>query len=97
VRKTTITDVASRISELEKTLIAVSREHEVQLNVRAPSSSTVSPAFEQSTPPIESQDGDNNQNQNQEEILLKKGSSSTYFNEVLLSRVIEHVCCMPTD
>ncbi|KAH6959903.1 hypothetical protein BKA56DRAFT_500347 [Ilyonectria sp. MPI-CAGE-AT-0026] len=95
VRKTTITDVASRISELEKTLIAVSREQEVQLSIRPSSntnsshvvaSHTTSPTFEPQARLTESEATDESPS---DEILLKKGSSSQYFNEVLFSRVIE--------
>ncbi|KAI5459326.1 fungal-specific transcription factor [Mariannaea sp. PMI_226] len=84
VRKTTMTDVASRITELEKTLIAVSREHDVQLR------STASPSTpsQSSAPPTDPEFDD--KSQNQEGILFKKGSTSQYFNEVLLSHVIEH-------
>ncbi|KAH8648864.1 hypothetical protein BGZ61DRAFT_376263 [Ilyonectria robusta] len=109
VRKTTITDVASRISELEKTLITVSREQETKLSLRpfnpAPShtgasqtgrdytstshTSTAyqtSPAVEPPGRPARSECTDDSPT---DEVLLKKGSSSQYFNEVLFSRVIE--------
>lgn len=82
VRKTTITDVASRISELERTLISVSREQDVPLSIR-PSSSAASPSLGRRA---ESDPGDESRS---DEVLLKKGSSSQYFNEVLFSRVIE--------
>lgn len=103
VRKTTITDVASRISELEKTLIAVSREHEVQLSIRPSSntnsshvvaSHTTSPTFEPRPRRTESEAADESPS---DEILLKKGTSSQYFNEVLFSRVIEQVRCFHAE
>ncbi|KAF7558192.1 hypothetical protein G7Z17_g121 [Cylindrodendrum hubeiense] len=117
VRKTTITDVASRISDLEKTLIAVSREQEVQLSFRpfstAPTgntdgrhgstgpsntgrtdsghtsvafttapysgtSQTTSPTYGSPIRPAESEAADESPS---DEVLLKKGTSSQYFNE----------------
>ncbi|KAK7403529.1 hypothetical protein QQX98_010707 [Neonectria punicea] len=79
VRKTTITDVASRISELERTLVSVSREQDVALSLRPSSSPSL--ARQAASDAGDESHGD--------EVLLKKGSSSQYFNEVLFSRVIE--------
>ena len=79
VRKATINDVATRISELEKTLSTVSPAYPFE-----------TPRLRATSPPPEpaptrrcaSPSG---------EILLERGSSSQYFNEVLVSRVIEQV------
>ncbi|KAH7123271.1 hypothetical protein B0J13DRAFT_152178 [Dactylonectria estremocensis] len=128
IRKTTITDVASRISDLERTLVAVSREsNDPRLSIRpfqpvasSPAvlgavqvgvsqgqtatshtssasvpASTDTPYNHYKTPPTfeppparpassEAPDGSPS-----DEVLLRKGSSSQYFNEVLFSRVIE--------
>ncbi|QUC22972.1 uncharacterized protein UV8b_07213 [Ustilaginoidea virens] len=89
VRKATISDVATRISNLEKTLITGLPEHgrvafktppkraEGGLAPAAPASATgMNPLPGAASPPGE--------------ILLGKGSSSQYFNEVLVSRVLGH-------
>ncbi|KPM41953.1 hypothetical protein AK830_g4611 [Neonectria ditissima] len=93
VRKTTITDVASRISELERTL------KDVPLGLR-PASPALGGRRDCSEPGVqaESDAGDGSRS---DEVLLKKGSSSQYFNEVLFSRVIEQVSwllciCIPS-
>lgn len=92
VRKTTITDVASRITELEKTLVAVSRDHEIHVRGAAtPGSRTETSSFHAAASMMGEVNEEKGRNRNEEEILLKKGSTSTYFNEVLLSRVIEQV------
>ncbi|KAF6814217.1 fungal specific transcription factor [Colletotrichum musicola] len=96
VRKTTIADVASRISDLEKTLTsAAGAGHHNRFGgptsvagTPAPSVSSIRPAEGISRPatappsgPFEKSGGD--------EILVRKGASSQYFDEVLISRVIE--------
>ncbi|KAH7131115.1 hypothetical protein EDB81DRAFT_807945 [Dactylonectria macrodidyma] len=128
VRKTTITDVASRISDLERTLVAVSRDsQDPRLSIRpfqpvaaspvlgnaehggvsqavkghassasAPAGTTdtlynhykTPPSYEppHSVRPAASEGPDDSPS---DEVLLRKGSSSQYFNEVLFSRVIE--------
>ncbi|EFQ34389.1 fungal specific transcription factor domain-containing protein [Colletotrichum graminicola] len=95
VRKTTIADVASRISDLEKTL-ATGTAQRPSATFRPPqitpastsnfiSSHPVARSPEPSTtlpsgPPVKVV-GD--------EILVRKGTSSQYFDEFLISRVIE--------
>ncbi|TDZ30447.1 C6 transcription factor asaR [Colletotrichum spinosum] len=86
-RKTTIADVASRIKDLEKTLVAgVGRD---QFRASPPaatpgSSSSAAVGFLRSStaPPSGAPE-------KSDQILLRKGSSSRYFDEVLISRVIE--------
>ncbi|KAM0456942.1 hypothetical protein ACHAPV_006917 [Trichoderma viride] len=63
VRKATIADVASRISDLEKTIVAASID----------------------------QGGAEPQELPSEEVLIRNGTSSQYFNELLISRVIEEL------
>lgn len=91
-RKTTMNDVADRISELEKTISVVSREHNQSRSTAASSRFSppkTSPVDAQSTGGTTEYEGES-RNSN-DEVLLKEGSSSQYFNEVLLSRVIERV------
>ncbi|WYZ35963.1 hypothetical protein EsH8_X_000610 [Colletotrichum jinshuiense] len=98
-RKTTIADVASRISDLEKTLVAgAGQQHHATFrdspSTPTPASVSVSefltsnpsyavprPATAPPSGPYDKGPGD--------EILVRKGSSSQYFDEVLISRVIE--------
>ncbi|KAF9880388.1 hypothetical protein CkaCkLH20_02342 [Colletotrichum karsti] len=95
VRKTTIADVASRISDLEKTLVAgvgqsqqlfrgreSSATRETPAPAPAPSASTwTRPSTAPPSGSYAKSPGD--------EILVRKGTSSQYFDEVLISRVIE--------
>lgn len=104
VRKTTIADVASRISDLEKTLVAgaASQQQQQLPALRAsPSASTPGTAFglglrpnhshpSVSRPTTAPASGPHEKSVN-DEILLRKGSSSQYFDDVLISRVIEEV------
>ncbi|KAJ3940630.1 uncharacterized protein N0V96_009639 [Colletotrichum fioriniae] len=102
VRKTTIADVASRISDLEKTLVAGTASQQQQqlpaLRV-SPLASTPGTAFglglnpshsntSASRPTTAPASGPHEKSVN-DEILLRKGSSSQYFDDVLISRVIE--------
>ncbi|KAK1624284.1 fungal-specific transcription factor [Colletotrichum phormii] len=103
VRKTTIADVASRISDLEKTLVAGAASQQQQQQLPAlrgsPSASTPGTAFglgrnpnhsnpSASRPTTAPASGPYEKSVN-DEILLRKGSSSQYFDDVLISRVIE--------
>lgn len=93
VRKATIADVASRISDLEKTIVAASIDQgstargsllphaHAATSVGLPGSMPVSPHAS----PQESQELPS------EEVLIRNGTSSQYFNELLISRVIEEV------
>jgi hypothetical protein len=91
VRKATIADVASRISDLEKTIVAAAsidqsstarrplppHAHASSIPLNLPVSPHESPQEPQELP--------------SEEVLIRNGTSSQYFNELLLSRVIEEV------
>ncbi|GKT65507.1 fungal specific transcription factor [Colletotrichum tofieldiae] len=94
VRKTTIADVASRISDLEKTLVAgASQQHQAAFRPSPTPGSTSGfisdhcmvanprPLTEPASGPHGKVVGD--------EVLVRKGASSQYFDEVLISRVIE--------
>ncbi|KAH6657802.1 fungal-specific transcription factor [Truncatella angustata] len=97
VRKTTIADVASRISDLEKTLVAVSGE----VSAAATDAATSTPMSEgRFAGPLASRSVlskraitaplHRTEKSSGEEILVHKGSSNQYyFNEVLISRVID--------
>ncbi|KAF7563455.1 hypothetical protein G7046_g699 [Stylonectria norvegica] len=95
-----MTDVATRISLLEKTIIAVTNDHETlvpagSLSSRntTPLTTTINtPLHERTTQPPGSPssfDHEQDDTSSSHGILLSKGSSSQYFNEVLLSHVIE--------
>ncbi|KAL7956638.1 hypothetical protein V8C34DRAFT_208687 [Trichoderma compactum] len=92
VRKATIADVASRISDLEKTIVAASSIDQgntvrrslpphahVSASVGLPVSLPVSPHESPQEP----------QEIPSEEVLIRNGTSSQYFNELLISKVIE--------
>lgn len=104
VRKTTIADVASRISDLEKTLTAgVGREQlRVQRSPPVASSAADTPGLGgvssgwdtgrsvYDRPPTAPSSGSHAKSPG-DEILVRKGTQSQYFDEVLISRVIEEV------
>lgn len=83
--KTTMADVATRISELERTLVSVS-------NQTAPADTVTSRSkpcdtFGPEGPnPVSSSGQDGGPG-----VLVQKGSSSQYFNEILISRVLDEV------
>ena len=84
---TIMADMASRISTLEK---SVEKARKVETSVPAvpvPENVNVTP----STQPPTFLHSDNLSERFREDILVQKGSSSQYFNEILLSRVIEEV------
>ena len=86
-KKTIIADMASRIASLESSL-ARARENGAFGRTAPTPEATASSPSERSTTTVHS----SNQNHRcREDILVQKGSSSQYFNEVLLSRVIEEV------
>ncbi|KAJ4146188.1 hypothetical protein NW754_001652 [Fusarium falciforme] len=83
-RKTTISDVATRISEMEKTIEAFKSGQVASPQVPLPTPSTSLPARPRDSPASETTE------QNRREgLLLSKGRVSHYVNEVLFSRVIE--------
>lgn len=93
-RKATIADVASRISDLEKTIVAASKEPSVSIPNPVPASAPV-PATTglialtpHDSPALVTE-------HSSEEVLVRNGSSSQFFNELLISRVIEEVSDMP--
>jgi Fungal Zn(2)-Cys(6) binuclear cluster domain len=91
--KTTIAKIASRLVQLERTIVAVSSDRLAKDPVgrapsRAPSfldgdddSCTSAPAEKQSIVSVST-----------DEILIQNGFSSHYINEILLCRVLEEVC-----
>ncbi|KAK2049368.1 fungal-specific transcription factor domain-containing protein [Colletotrichum somersetense] len=89
VRKTTIADVASRISDLEKTLVAGA----AQRPPSAPATPTTSfltghpVAASPGAPTVSS--SESHARATGDEILVRKGASSQYFDEFLISRVME--------
>ncbi|KAL7793875.1 hypothetical protein V8C37DRAFT_377691 [Trichoderma ceciliae] len=91
VRKATIADVASRISDLEKTIVAASidqgstarRPLPPQAQASAPASLPVNLPVSPHESPQEPRELPS------EEVLIRNGTSSQYFNELLISKVIE--------
>lgn len=80
-RKAIMADVATRVSRLEKSLAQAQRQQarpEITGLNRKPS-------------PSKSALPSNFKSRSREDILVQNGSSSQYFNEVFLSRVIEEV------
>lgn len=87
VRKATIADVASRISDLEKTIVAASIDQGGAARRSLPPSAQVSFALNLPVSPHESPQEP--QELPSEEVLIRNGTSSQYFNELLISKVIE--------
>ncbi|KAF5586036.1 hypothetical protein FPCIR_8056 [Fusarium pseudocircinatum] len=91
-KKTTINDVASRISQMEKTIEAfkAGQDGSPQPTVSAGS---VTSANSVPTPASTATDPETRERVrgSREGLLLNKGTSSHYVNEVLFSRVIEQV------
>ena len=92
-RKTTMADVASRISDLEKTLATTKHSPTSISQSPAPIKATNSIATTASPTPSRSSTSFQGLPSSciDDDILLRNGSSSQYFNEPLLSRVIEEV------
>lgn len=92
-KRTIMADMAGRIASLEKSLAqATDGSESYRSTPRAPMSdgagSSPLDSAEPATPAAMVE-----RRRPGQDILLQKGSSSQYFNEVLLSRVIEEVCC----
>lgn len=86
-KATIMADMASRISTLEKSLEKARR---VETSVpTVPISETANTT--RSAQPATTLHSDHLTERFREDILVQKGSSSQYFNEILLSRVIEEV------
>jgi hypothetical protein len=87
-RKTTMADVASRISDLEKSIAAVKHQPESPFTHTPPSPGLRVPM------PASSNSAsltDGYPAHKADDFLLRNGSATQYFNESLLSRVIEQV------
>lgn len=98
-KKTTINDVASRISQMEKVIEAFQAGQDVSPQPTAPAGSVAS-ANSVPTPASTSTDAGTSERaaslqikerSSREGLLLNKGTRSHYVNEVLFSRVIEQV------
>jgi hypothetical protein len=91
VRKATINDVATRISKLEQTLTSIPLR-EAQSPPEAPRTVIAGPHAAPLGPVLRQPRAAESSPHLGEEILLDKGSSTQYFNEVLVSRVVGKVC-----
>nr|RBQ98925.1 hypothetical protein FVER53263_03225 [Fusarium verticillioides] len=89
-KKTTINDVASRISQMEKTIEAFKAGQDVSPQPTV-SAGSVTSANSVPTPASTATDAETRERArgSREGLLLNKGTSSHYVNEVLFSRVIE--------
>jgi hypothetical protein len=87
-RKAIIADMGSRISSLEKSLAQAQHQH-LQLE----NSRSRIKAVEPNRKLLQSKHAQLTKlnGRSREDILVQKGSSSQYFNEIFLSRVIEEV------
>lgn len=85
-RRTIIADMASRISELERSL-ATAQKSEKARSISAPlaPSTATGPNLTRLGQDVGAF------KKREEDVIVQKGSSSQYFNEVLLSRVIRRV------
>jgi len=89
-KKTIVAEMASRISSLEKSLAtAIEGQNPGQATLK--SSTSGSTNLKPSAQPSKERPSSNLKNRSREGVLVQKGSSSQYFNEILLSRVIEQV------
>ena len=86
-KETIMADMASRISTLEK---SVDKARRVETSVpMVPISQTANTT--RLTQPVTNLQSNDLSGKFRDDILVQKGSSSQYFNEILLSRVIEEV------
>lgn len=98
VRKATINDVATRISRLEETLTSIPTREASHPHARFPASPKTVIAGPHASPfsaggvGHETSPAAVGSPHPGGEILLEKGSSTQYFNEVLVSRVVGQVC-----
>ena len=85
-QKTTIADVSARLARLERTISALSNGPAIKQDVTPPGPPTTED-FNSMDP-----NGSFVEGASSEEKLVQGDSSSRYFNEALLSRVLEEVC-----
>lgn len=90
VKKTTINDVASRVSQLEMTVSAVPQSLEARPAVEVPDQRHIQTSYSGDSAPHSKSETEYRSPVNGE-VLLHPGSLSCYFNEVFLSRVIDQV------
>jgi len=98
LKKTIMAEMASRISSLEKSLAQATAEQKTsQSRQRTPLPSTETETTTSSAKPARETRPGNLSEKSREDIVVQKGSSSQYFNEILLSRVIEEVSFPAVD
>ena len=93
-KKTIMAEMASRISSLEKSLAKATAEPKTggsgpRTPLPATETETKNTTFS-AQPAREKQSGTLSE-RSREDVVVQKGSSSQYFNEILFSRVIEEV------
>lgn len=85
-KKTIIADMSSRISDLEKALAKTKDPDCLTKSSQWNESGTTTGQLKNALHPVEPSD-----DRSRGDIVVQKGSSSQYFNEILLSRVIDEV------
>jgi hypothetical protein len=88
LRKTTISDVSARLVQLENSLKTLAQESSAH-DVLEPPYESGSSRTSLKPNEVLSQTSSN------QEMLMQIGGSLRYFNEALLSRIIEEVCHIP--
>jgi hypothetical protein len=89
-KKTIVSDMSARIESLEKSLAKFRAEETSVPKIASPAASLASTT--QLSPEVSRRDVNQT---SRDEIIVGKGSSSQYFNEVLLSSVIREVSIAP--
>ena len=91
-KKTIMAEMASRISSLEKSLAKVTVEPKTGGSgprTPLPATETETKNTTSSAQPAKEKQSGTLSERSREDVVVQKGSSSQYFNEILLSRVIE--------
>jgi hypothetical protein len=97
-KKTIMAEMASRISSLEKSLAQATAEQKTsQSGPRTRLPSTETETTTSSSKPARATQPSTLSERSREDVVVQKGSSSQYFNEILLSRVIEEVSFPAVD
>lgn len=99
-KKTIIAEMSSRIADLEKSLATQAREgtadqtvpsiYTAPASVRATNNQNEASQIKESVQPSAAS------NRSRPDIIVQKGSSSQYFNEIILSRAIKEVRTLKT-
>lgn len=95
-KQTLMAEMASRISSLEKSLAKAKDEQRTGPSVPKTPISETTNTTSSAQPARETYSG-NLSEKSREDVVVQNGSSTQYFNEILLSRVIEEVSYTNVD